>query len=175
MLTLQLTACIGMMVGCFFVFDIRLDDFTTDVFSGILRKPKNLQDVIMEETKTKKVPYLKREILEVQDILEATGRENQFPLLCTVAFILFAVGAAVAVTMGNFYMVPVLACGFLLIPFWYIKLTAHSFKKDVSEELETALSIITTSYLRNEDILTAVEESVPYLNPPVQTVFLEFS
>lgn len=175
MLTLQLTACIGMMVGCFFVFDIRLDDFTTDVFSGILRKPKNLQDVIMEETKTKKVPYLKREILEVQDILEATGRENQFPLLCTVAIILFAVGAAVAVTMGNFYMVPVLACGFLLIPFWYIKLTAHSFKKDVSEELETALSIITTSYLRNEDILTAVEESVPYLNPPVQTVFLEFS
>ncbi len=77
--------------------------------------------------------------------------------------------------MGNFYMVPVLACGFLLIPFWYIKLTAHTFKKDISEELETALSIITTSYLRNEDILTAVEESVPYLNPPVQAVFQGFA
>ena len=175
MLTLQLAACIGLIAGCFWLFGIRLDDFTADVFGGILGKPKNMQDVIMEETRTKKVPYLKREILEVQGILEATGREKQFPLLCTAAFILFALGASAAIVMGNPYMVPVLASGFLMIPFWYIKLTAHTFRKDISEELETALSIITTSYLRNEDILTAVEESVPYLNPPVQTVFQEFS
>ena len=175
MLTLQLAACIGMIAGCFWLFGIKLEDFTEDIFKGILGKPKNMQDAIMEETKTKKASYLKREILEVQDILEATGREKQFPLLCTAAFILFALGASAAIMMGNPYMVPVLACGFLLIPFWYIKLTAHSYKKDISEELETALSIITTSYLRNEDILTAVEESVAYLNPPVQTVFQEFS
>ena len=171
MLTLQLVACIGMIAGMFWLFGIKVSDFTTDIFGGILDAPKNIQDAIMEETNTKKVPYLKREILEVQGILESTGREKQFPMLCTAAFVLFAFGAAAAVMMGNFYMVPVLACGFLLIPFWYIKLTAHTYKKDISEELETALSIITTSYLRNEDILTAVEESVPYLNPPVQTVF----
>src|SRR5699024_4174994 len=41
-------------------------------------------------------------------------------------------------------------------------------------ELETALSIITTAYLRNEDILTAVEENMNYLNPPVLSVFREF-
>lgn len=175
MLTLQLAACVGLIAGCFWLFGIKLEDFTEDIFKGILGKPKNMQDAIMEETKTKKASYLKREILEVQGILETTGREKQFPLLCTTAFILFAFGASVAIMMGNPYMVPVLASGFLLIPFWYIKLTAHSYKKDISEELETALSIITTSYLRNEDILTAVEESVPYLNPPVQTVFQEFS
>lgn len=175
MLTLQLVACIGMIAGLFWVFRIRIDDFTTDIFSGILDSPKNIQDAIMEETHTRKVPYLKRELLEVQGILESTGREKQFPMLCTVAFALFAFGAAAAIMMGNFYMVPVLACGLLLIPFWYIKLTAHTYKKDISEELETALSIITTSYLRNEDILTAVEESVPYLNPPVQAVFQGFA
>ena len=70
---------------------------------------------------------------------------------------------------------PVLAVGCLFVPFWYIKITSHSYKKEISEELETALSIITTSYLRNEDILTAVEESAAYLKPPVQTVFLEFA
>ena len=175
MLTLQLVACIGMIAGMFWLFGIKVSDFTTDIFGGILDAPKNIQDAIMEETNTKKGPYLKREILEVQGILESTGREKQFPMLCTAAFVLFAFGAAAAVMMGNFYMVPVLACGFLLIPFWYIKLTAHTYKKDISEELETALSIITTSYLRNEDILTAVEESVPYLNPPVQTVFQGFA
>ena len=43
--------------------------------------------------------------------------------------------------------------------------------KAISAELETALSIITTSYLRNEDIQTAVEENLEYLNPPVKNAF----
>lgn len=175
MLTLQVMACIGMVIGSFLLFKIGLDDFTGNVFNHILNSSKGIREEILEETKTKKIPYLKREIMEVQRILKTTGREKQFPLLCTVALLLFAFGAAVAVMMGNPYMVTVLACGFLLVPFWYIKLTAHAYKKDISEELETALSIITTSYLRNEDILAAVEESVPYLNPPVQSVFQEFS
>lgn len=175
MLTLQVMACIGMVTGSFLLFQIGLDDFTGNVFNHILNSSKGIREEILEETKTKKTPYLKREILEVQRILKTTGREKQFPLLCTVALLLFAFGAAVAVMMGNPYMVTVLACGFLLLPFWYIKLTSHAYKKDISEELETALSIITTSYLRNEDILAAVEESVPYLNPPVQSVFQEFS
>lgn len=175
MLILQLAACIGMVSGCFLLFDIRLTDFTTEVFQGLLGRPKNLQDAIREEMHTKKASYLKRELLEIQDILTATGREKQFPLLCTVAFLLLAAGASAAVVMGNFFLVPVLAVGCLFVPFWYIKLTSHSYKKEISEELETALSIITTSYLRNEDILTAVEESAAYLKPPVQTVFLEFA
>lgn len=40
--------------------------------------------------------------------------------------------------------------------------------------LEMAVSIITTSYLRNEDIQTAVEENLEYLNPPVKSAFAEF-
>jgi len=62
----------------------------------------------------------------------------------------------------------------MLLPFWWVKLTASHFKKDIAAELETALSIITTAYLRNEDILTAVEENLPYLNPPVLSVFQSF-
>lgn len=48
------------------------------------------------------------------------------------------------------------------------------YKKNIAAELETALSIITTAYLRNEDIQTAVEENLEYLNPPVKSVFAEF-
>lgn len=55
-----------------------------------------------------------------------------------------------------------------------IRLTANHYKKNIAAELETALSIITTAYLRNEDIQTAVEENIDYLNPPVRSVFVEF-
>jgi len=72
------------------------------------------------------------------------------------------------------FLVPVLAVGMMFIPFWYIKLTQNHYKKAIAAELETALSIVTTAYLRSEDIQTAIEENVGYLNPPVLSVFRDF-
>jgi len=72
------------------------------------------------------------------------------------------------------FLLPVMAIGMMFIPLWYVRLTAGHFKKAVASELETALSIITTAYLRNEDIVSAVEESIAYLNPPVKSVFAGF-
>ena len=43
-----------------------------------------------------------------------------------------------------------------------------------TEELETALSIITTNYVSNDDIIYAVEQSIDYINPPVQQAFRKF-
>ena len=174
MLTLQVIACIGIITGAFLLFQIRLNDFTGNIFHRLLDAPKGIREEILEETKRRKKSYFRREIEEVQEILKTTDREELFPLLCTASLLLFAAGAAIAVMIGNVFLVPVLACGFLFLPFWYIRLTASHFKKDVSSELETALSIITTAYLRSEDILTSVEENLEYLNPPVKTVFADF-
>ena len=174
MLTLQMIACIGMIVGAFLLLGIRLNDFTGNIFRKLLNNPRGIREEILEETKQKKKAYLRREIEEVQKILHTTGREDFFPMLCTISLLLFAAGAFTAVMLGNVFLIPVLAGGFLFLPFWYVKLTASHFKKDVSAELETALSIITTAYLRSEDILTSIEENLAYLNPPVKNVFADF-
>lgn len=174
MLTLQVMACLGIIIGSFLVFRIGLHDFTGNIFNRLLNGPKGIREEILEETKQKKKSLFRREIEEVQEILKSTDREEMFPLLCTVSLLLFAAGAAGAAMIGNFFLVPVAAAGFMFVPFWYIKLTASHFKKDVSAELETALSIITTAYLRSEDILTSVEENLEYLNPPVKNVFQDF-
>ena len=174
MLTLQVIACIGIITGAFLLFHIRLNDFTGNIFHRLLDAPKGIREEILEETKRRKKSYFRREIEEVQAILKTTDREELFPLLCTASLLLFAAGAAIAVMIGNVFLIPVLACGFLFLPFWYIRLTASHFKKDVSAELETALSIITTAYLRSEDILTSVEENLEYLNPPVKNIFQDF-
>ena len=42
------------------------------------------------------------------------------------------------------------------------------------EELETALSIVTTSYIRTDDIVNAVRENLIYLKPPVHDIFTAF-
>ena len=174
MSTILLIACIGMITGFFILIDISPMEFTDHIFQMLMNKPKSIKDEINETTKRKKISFFRREITQVQEILKITGRENRFPIICALSLLLFAMGGSIAVILGNYFLVPVMAIGFMFLPFWYVRITQTHFKKDIAAELETALSIITTAYLRNEDILTAVEESMNYLNPPVQSVFKEF-
>jgi len=174
MSTILLIACIGMITGFFILFGISPMEFTENIFKKLISKPKSIKDEINETTKRKKVSFLRREIMEVQEILKVTGREKKFPMLCAFSLLLFAMGESIAIMLGNFFLVPVMAIGFMFLPFWYVRLTQSYFKRDIAAELETALSIITTAYLRNENILTAVEENMNYLNPPVLSVFKGF-
>ena len=174
MTSVQLVACIGMIAGFFILLGISPMAFTGAVFERFTDRPKSLKDEVGEFTKRRKPSYLRREITEVQAILKVTGREKRFPMLCAAALLLFCVGASIAIVIGNFFLVPVMAAGSMMLPFWWVKLTAGHFKKDVAAELETALSIVTTAYLRSEDILTAVEENMDYLNQPVLSVFRGF-
>lgn len=174
MTTLLLVACVGLIAGAFLIFRISPMDFTEGVFKRLTSTPKSIRADINESTNRKKKSFLRKEIAETQSILKATGKETRFPMICAISLLLFAIGAAIAIVMGNFFLVPVLAVGFMFVPFWYVKLTAGHFKKDVASELETALSIITTAYLRSEDFLTAVEENIGYLNQPVCGMFQRF-
>ena len=169
-----LIACMGMITGFLVLLSLSPMEIAAYFFRSIIKKPHNIRDEINEATGRKKMSFLKKEVTEIQSILKITGREHQFPMICACSLILFAIGAAIAILLDNLFLVPVLAGGFLFLPFWYVRLTQSHYKKDIAAELETALSIITTAYLRNEDILTAVEENIDYLNPPILSVFKGF-
>lgn len=174
MISVQLIAGIGFITGAFILLKLSLIEFTNGLFSFITRDSKSIRDEINESARRKKSSFLHREIMEIQDILALTGKSSSFSMICMVSLLLFAIGGSTAILLQNIFLVPVLAVGFMFLPFWYIRLTATHYKNDIAAELETALSIITTAYLRNEDILTAVEENISYLNPPVRNVFMEF-
>jgi Flp pilus assembly protein TadB len=172
--SILLAASIGMIAGFMIILRFSPMDIVEAVFKRLTAKPQSLKDDINETTKRKKKSLIRREIDDAKTILKMTGREQKFPAICAMSLLLFISGAAVAIILGNFFLVPVLAVGMMFAPFWYIKLTQNHYKKDVAGELETALSIITTAYLRNEDIQTAIEENIGYLNPPVLSVFRDF-
>ena len=174
MTAIQLLACAGMIVGAFLILGLRPMEFTDSLFAFLLRPKKSIREDIKESSGRKKVGLLRRELTEAQSILEMTGRGNRFSVICAISLALFCLGGSIAILLGNFFLAPVMAVGFMFLPFWYVKLTASHYKRDVSAELETALSVITTAYLRTEDIVTAVEENTTYLNPPVSKVFQDF-
>lgn len=174
MTTIHLIACAGMIVGAFLLLRISPTEFTSGIFGRLTSSPDSLRAEINETTHRKKPGFFRREIMEAQSVLIASGRESKFPIICAASLLLFAVGAGLAILFGNAFLVPVLAVGLMLMPFWYVKLTAGNFKKDVAAELETALSVITTAYIRTENFQLAAEENVRYLNHPVQEVFQRF-
>lgn len=174
MALIMLLACAGLITGSFVLLGLKPYDFTDGVFKILTSKPKSLKAELYETIGKKKPNVLKREIIETQNVLEMTGRSRMFPLVLTISLLCFIIGTAIAVTLNNMFLVPVMAIGMMFAPFWYIKLVANNFKKEINSELETALSIITTAYLRSEDIITAVEENLEYLNPPAKAVFADF-
>jgi Flp pilus assembly protein TadB len=83
-------------------------------------------------------------------------------------------GIIFGMVIQNGFLSVVLGVGLALLPFWYVKLTEHSYKKELNEELETALSVITTAFIRSENIIKSVEENIYNIHPPVSNVFEEF-
>lgn len=175
MTTLIMMAFLLAVTGCFLMLRLSPFSFLEGLASSLKPKKQSMKSRIEQSRKSRQPRGLKLLFLETKEVLRVTGKSGLFSMLCVLSMFLFVVGVFIAFTMKNTYMVPVLAVGLALLPFYYVKLTAGRHKKQVGIELETALSIITTSYLRGKNtIIRAIEENQPYLNPPVAEVFRSF-
>lgn len=157
--------------GLFTLFSVRFNDFLHVLTAT--RKSTLQDDVDVLLGKPAK-GFFNRETLEIEQLLKATGREGRFALVKRMSVFLFAFGAILALLMDNLFLIPILGAGFAFAPVWYLRSTAAAYKKHLNEELETAISVVTTSYLRSGDLLKAVKENIPYLNPPVRSAFETF-
>lgn len=118
--------------------------------------------------------FFKRQNYETTMILKATGRESRFETIKMLSAVGFCVGALLAVLFDNLFLLPVLGAAVGYLPFFYIRKTAEDYKKAMNEELERALSQITTSYMRSNDIRGAVRENMAIIRAPVHAHFMEF-
>lgn len=171
---LILLAFIGLIAGSFMILELSPFTFSESLVRPLQNRKISIAKKIEEVKTPSKVRGIRKTICETKEVLKLTGKSSKFGALCVLSFFLLVIGVLLSTLMNNFFMVPVAAVGMALLPFWYVLFTAHSYKKQVNAELETALSIITTSYLRNESIITAVEENLAYLNPPVAEIFYGF-
>ena len=91
--------------------------------------------------------FFNRESVEIEQLLKSTGRENRFTMVKRISVLLFSLGAVVSLLLNNPFLIPILGA---------------------------AISVVTTSYLRSGDLMKAVKENIPYLNPPVKGNFEAF-
>lgn len=173
---LTLTSFFIICIGVFLYLEISLIDIVNSIFKRIENGNKNRSissQVKKFETK-KKDNYFKVLIRESKEILELTNKTDKFTNLCIGSVLFMIVGIYISVMINNLYLIPILAIGLATLPFQYIKLTSIEYKKAITEELETALSSITTSYIRNENIILAIKENIRNIKPPIKNIFEKF-
>ena len=173
MTALYITGFVLFVIAVIALLGLTPEQVNNDV-SLFFDKQETLKDKALTARGKKKKSKILLEIERMRRALQETGKEKQFSLACTAAMLLMIAGFIVAIVIDNMFLIPVLAVAFALIPFAYLAKTISIYETQVREEIETALSIITTSYLRSDSIISAVKENISYLKPPIKGIFESF-
>ena len=96
------------------------------------------------------------------------------PLVFALSCGLSLAGVMLSIFLQNPYLIPVLAIGFFLIPFWIMGDRISIYKEELGGHVQTTLSIITTSYLRTENIILSIEENIDFIDDSIRSYFKEF-
>lgn len=160
-------------VGTVLLLHLTPEKITNDLMHFVSPK-QTLRDKVLTVKGKKKSRKLTVELNRIRDALEQTGKGGQFTIACAASLVLMIFGCVVAIMIDNAFLIPVFAVAFAFIPFAYAKRTVNYYDNHINEELETALSIITASYVRTDDIVTAIKENVQYLKPPIKDIFAGF-
>lgn len=158
-------------IVCF--FKLTPEQVSDDIIS-IMTPNDSLRDKTRNLRGNKKKHPIYKKLIRMKTALAVTGKSKQFTLVCCASLVLFAGGAILSILIDNLFLLPVLSISFALLPFFYTTSTLSYYEKHTKEELETTLSIISTSYIRSDDIVSAVSENINYIKPPLQEVFQAF-
>lgn len=170
---IYLIGAVLMSGGIIALLGLTPDRITEDIMS-LLSRSRSLKYMAEQAQGKIKQGKMQKMINNVKNALEATHSESKFSLLITASLIGVCAGFLLAAVLQNLLLIPVFSGICVILPYAYVNVLLVNYNKQISEELETALSIITTNYVSNDDIIFAVEQSIDYINPPVQQAFRKF-
>ena len=173
MISLYLLCFILLVAGTFLIFELTPETVTDDIMHMVVPE-QTLRDKVLIAQKKKKSRKITKALLHMREALTATGKSNQFTVTCAASLMLMIAGCIAAVMINNFFMIPVFALAFASLPFLFARNTIAAYDKHIREEMETALSVVTTSYIRTDDIVTSVKENLTNLKPPIRDIFASF-
>ena len=159
--------------GIVVLLGITPEVMTQDIMS-LLSRQRSLKYLVAKAQGKVRRSRLQQAVMNIRSALTATHSENKFSLLISVSLIGICAGFLLAALLQNLLLIPIFSGICVVLPYAYVNMLLANYNRRISEELETALSIITTNYVSNDDIIYAVEQSIDYINPPVQQAFRKF-
>ena len=173
MTALYIISFLMLAVAAVLLLNLTPEQINEDI-NEMFDKQQTLKEQALTARGKKRKSRIILELERMRRALQETGKEKQFSVACASALIFMIAGCIVAIVIDNMFLIPVLAVAFALIPFAYLTKTIAIYETQVRGELETALSLITTSYIRCDNLVKAVEENLPNLKPPIKSIFESF-
>lgn len=162
-----------LFIGIGILFGLTPERVTTDLLS-VITPHDTLREQSRSLRENKKRHSIYEKLMKIKTALTVTGKAKQFSLICFLSVVLFVIGILLSVAIKNLFLLPTISIALALVPFIYTTNILSLYERTTKEELETTLSIISTSYIRNDDIVYAVQENIEYIKPPIKEVFKSF-
>ena len=140
MIVLILLAFVGMLTGIFLILGMTPFTFAEELTKPLSGRQQPISKRIQQVNHPKEPKGIRKTVLEAREMLILTGKGGKFAAICAFSLFLAAMGAVICIVIQNYFMLPVLAAGMGLLPFWYVLFTSHSYKKLMNNEIETGLS-----------------------------------
>ena len=172
-LLLSIVVFILFMAGFYFISNMTLDDLAVDLESA-MNPQLDIRTRAKRKQKNKQANFIVRMLGETQTVLTAMGKSERFILIVVVSVVMAIVGVFLCLFLGNPYLIPAMVLGFAALPFIFVRIYSYAYQRHLRNELELTLSQVTTSYLRTDNILEAVEENLDGMESPVREAFSEF-
>jgi len=122
----------------------------------------------------KKPSAVQRMMEEAVTMLDASGMGEQVYTYRNMAILMAVAGFLFGMVIDNILVSIVLGVGLAMTPLTIIRMRTADYKRMVNEKLEMAMSSVTNSYVATGNLLTAVENVLPMLPAPVNTIFQRF-
>lgn len=138
-------------------------------------RPQNAREYVDRINGSSRENFVRRTMRESRHIYDQIGQSDRYRKVIAASILCSALGIGIGAFMNNWMLSVVLAAGLYFVPMWLTRFQLYRYQQYLSDELETALSLVTTSYMRTGDLLGAVEENLPHIHEPLKLVFTVFS
>lgn len=169
----EIIAIVFASAGIGFLFKITPADISNTLMH-MFKSKNNLFKKYEKARGKRKTNKLVQFLLDTKESLAATGKSDKFALLITLSVILSTASSIVVIILGYWPLVPAVFITAATIPLLYAQKLIKNYQKHVEQEIKTAMGVVTSSYIRCEDIIQAVKENLDNIKYPVYEYFEAF-
>jgi tight adherence protein B len=161
-----------MVAGLFFIFKIDPIEFI-DLLTKPMQRRRALKDRV-DKIAGKKPGFFRQQIINIKEMLASANMGGNIRKYQLASLLLAVTGFLIGTAIDNIMAAVVLALGLAIMPIIYIQLKTGEYIRSLNESIETALSVVTSSYVQSGDLIDAVRSSLKAIPAPLDDVFKKF-
>lgn len=128
----------------------------------------------LKQLQNQKKSPIQRYFDNIRSMLYATKSEGKFNTVLIASLALGMAGGLFGLISKNLFLVPCFVVAFGAIPALWVQFKYLEFQRQIADQLAIALSTITASYERSNNMLLAFEENLNVIEYPARRMFEDF-